>query len=87
MYQLIAETLWSILEKLVEVEILEKIVKMYRFKKNLLLYSYNNISKKIKKLVVWIRIKDIGGELDVRNTFDLVDKEIKDKYETNYPPQ
>ena len=70
-----------------EVEILEKIVKMYRFKKNLLLYSYNNISKKIKKLVVWIRIKDIGGELDVRNTFDLVDKEIKDKYETNYPPQ
>ena len=44
MYQLIAETLWSILEKLVEVGILEKIVKMYRFKKNLLLYSYNNIS-------------------------------------------
>ena len=87
MYQLIAETLWSILEKLVEVEILEKIVKMYRFKKNLLLYSYNNISKKIKKLVVWIRIKDIGGELDVRNTFDVVGKEIKDKFETNYPPQ
>lgn len=60
---------------------------MYRFKKNLLLYSYNNISKKIKKLVVWIRIKDIGGELDVRNTFDVVGKEIKDKFETNYPPQ
>ena len=31
-----------------------------------------------------IRIKDIGEKLDVKNIFDLVDKEIKGNFETNY---
>ena len=30
--------------------------------------------------ILWLRIKDIGGELDVKNIFDLVDKEIKGKF-------
>ena len=30
-------------------------------------------------------MKDVERELDVENIYDLVDKEIKDKFETNYP--
>ena len=43
--------------------------------------------RKSKKLVLWIIIKDIGKNLDdfeLRKFFDLVDKEIKGKFETNY---
>ena len=40
--------------------------------------------KKGKEPVLWIRIKDIGKKIDVKNTFDLVDKEIKGQFETNY---
>ena len=43
--------------------------------------------RKSKKLVLWIRIKDIGEKLGVKNIFDLVDKEIKGKFETNYPTE
>ena len=41
--------------------------------------------KRDKESFLWLRIKDIGGKLDVKNIFDLVDKEIKGKFETNYP--
>ena len=41
--------------------------------------------RKGKKLVLWIKIKDIGKELDVENIYDLIDKEIKGKFETNNP--
>ena len=34
-----------------------------------------------------LRIKEIGKELDVKNIFDLVDKEIKSKLNTNNPTQ
>ena len=37
------------------------------------------------KPVLWLRIKDIGKELDVKNILDLVDKEIKGKLNTNNP--
>ena len=40
--------------------------------------------KKGKEPVLWIRIKDIERELDVKNICDLVDKETKGKFETNY---
>ena len=40
--------------------------------------------KKGKEPVLWIRIKVIGEKLDVKNISDLVDKEIKGKFETNY---
>ena len=40
--------------------------------------------KRGKESILWLRIKDIGRELDVENIFDLVDKDIKDKFETNY---
>ena len=30
--------------------------------------------------VLWIRIKDLNEKLDIKNIFDLVDKEIKDKF-------
>ena len=40
--------------------------------------------KEGKERVLWITIKYIGRELDVENIFDLVDKEIKGKFETNY---
>ena len=43
--------------------------------------------RKSKKLVLWIRIKDIAEKLDVKNIFDVVDKEIKGKFETNYPTE
>ena len=43
--------------------------------------------KKSKRLVLWIIIKDIGEKLDVKSIFDLVDKEIKGKFETNYPTE
>ena len=39
--------------------------------------------RKGKKLALWIRIKDIGKELDIENIFDLIDKEIKGKFKTN----
>ena len=32
--------------------------------------------KKGKEPVLWIRIQDIGRELDVKNIFDLFDNEI-----------
>ena len=41
--------------------------------------------RKGKEPVLWMRIKDIGRELDVNNICDSVDKEIKSKFETNYP--
>ena len=34
-----------------------------------------------------MRTKDKGRKLDVKNIFDLVDKEIKGKFETNYPAE
>ena len=40
--------------------------------------------KKGKEPVLWIRIKDIGEKLDVKNIGDLVYKEIKGKFETDY---
>ena len=40
--------------------------------------------RKSKKFVLRIRIKDIAEKLDVKNIFDLVDKEIKGKFETDY---
>ena len=40
--------------------------------------------RKSKEPVLWIRIKDIGKKLDVKNIRDLVYKEIKGKFETGY---
>ena len=40
--------------------------------------------RKGKETISWIRIKDMGRKLDVTNIFNLVDKEIKDKFETEY---
>ena len=40
--------------------------------------------KKGKEPVLWIRIKDIREKLDVKNIGDLVYKEIKGRFETNY---
>ena len=40
--------------------------------------------RKGEELVLWIRIKDIGEKLDVKNFGDLIYKEIKGKFETNY---
>ena len=40
--------------------------------------------RKSKKLTLWLRIKDIGEKLDVKNIYDLVDKEIKDEFKTNH---
>ena len=36
--------------------------------------------RKGKEPILWIRIKDIGRKLDVKNVFDLVDKEIQGKF-------
>ena len=38
--------------------------------------------RKGKKLALWIRVKDIGEKLVVENIYDLIDKEIKGKFET-----
>ena len=43
--------------------------------------------KRGKESISRLRIKDIGRELDVKNIFDLVDKETKGKFETNYPTE
>ena len=40
--------------------------------------------KRGKESISWLRIKAIGRELDVKNILDLVDKESKGKFETNY---
>ena len=37
------------------------------------------------KPVLWLRIEDVGRELDVKKICDLVDKEVKGKYETDDP--
>ena len=42
----------------------------------------HNITDKEKKL--WLRNKDIGEKLGVENIYDLIDKKIKGKFETNY---
>ena len=36
--------------------------------------------KRCRASTLWLRIKNIGRELDVKNIFDLVDKEIKGKF-------
>ena len=36
---------------------------------------------------MWLRIKDTGRELGVKNICHLVDKGIKGKFETNYPTE
>ena len=43
--------------------------------------------KRGKEPVLWIRTKDIGRKLDVKNICDLVDKEIKGNLETNHPTE
>ena len=40
----------------------------------------HNILDKEKKL--WLRNKNIGKKLDDENIYDLIDKEIKDKFDT-----
>ena len=40
--------------------------------------------RKVMEPILWERIKNIGRKLNVKNIFDLVDKEIKGKFETNY---
>ena len=40
--------------------------------------------RKGKKPSLWIRIKDIGKKLDVKNIFDFVHKEIKGKFKIDY---
>ena len=40
--------------------------------------------KRVKESFLWLRIKDIGRIVDVKNIFDLVDKEFEGKFETNY---
>ena len=40
--------------------------------------------KRGRESILWLKIKDIGRKLDVKNIFDLVDKEIKGKFEANY---
>ena len=45
-------------------------------------YIYN-ITDKEKRL--WLRNKDIGEKLGVENIYDLIDKEIKGKFETRNP--
>ena len=45
-------------------------------------YAYN-ITDKEKRL--WIRNKDIGEKLDVENIYDLIDKEVKRKFERKNP--
>ena len=47
-------------------------------------YVYNIIDKE-KKL--WLRNKDIGEKLGVKNIYDLIDKEIKGKFKTNNPTE
>ena len=42
-------------------------------------------SKKNKEPILWIRIKDIGKKLDVKNIFSLVDEEIKGKFDSKKP--
>ena len=37
------------------------------------------------KPVLWLRIKDIGRELDAENIYNLMDKEIKGRFETDNP--
>ena len=34
---------------------------------------------------MWLRNKDMGGKLSVENIYDLIDKEIKGKFETKNP--
>ena len=40
-----------------------------------------------KESILWLRINGTGRELDVKNIFDLVDKEIRGKFETNHPTE
>ena len=37
--------------------------------------------KKDNTIILWIRIKDLNEKLDIKNSFDLVDKEIKGKFQ------
>ena len=43
--------------------------------------------RKGKEPILWIRIKGIGRKLDVKNIFGLFDKDIKGKFETDYPTE
>ena len=43
--------------------------------------------RKDKEQVLWIRIKGIGRELDAGSICDSLDREIKGKFETNYPTE
>ena len=41
--------------------------------------------KKGRESVLWIRIKDLGEKLDIKNIFDSFDKEIKGKFKVLIP--
>ena len=72
-------------------EILEKIIEMHRLEKIYIFCVYKmvdiNAETFAKESFLWLRIKYMGRELDIKNIFDLVDKEIKDKWENYYPTE
>ena len=46
-------------------------------------YAKNCIHNMInKEKILWLRNKDLGGKLSVENIYDLIDKEIKGRFET-----
>ena len=46
--------------------------------------QHKKVNKRDKKSVLWTKMIDIQKKLDVKNFRDLVDKEIKGKFKTNY---
>ena len=47
---------------------------------------YTIKQQKRDKTVLWIRIKDLNKKLDIKNIFDLVDKEIKGRFNKDNCP-
>ena len=86
----------KILEKIMEMHRLKKIFFLFcvykmvdisvdTFAKNCI-HTISQL-KRGKESILWLRIRDIGRESDNKNLPDLVDKEIKDKFETHYPTE
>ena len=47
---------------------------------------YTIKQQKRDKTILWIRIKDLNKKLDIKNIFDLVDKEIKGRFNKDNCP-
>ena len=79
----------KVLEKLMEMHKVRKIIFLNKYKILKIsaeAYAKNCVYNIIdKEKMLWVRKKDIGEKLGIEDIYDLIDKELKGRFETRNP--